>query len=267
MPKVHGSVLIEGDVQLADDVEIGPGCMLTGPIRIGAGTRIYGHAFLHGPLEIGRDNRVWPGVSLGMAPQSVRFDPSSHGAGTVIGDGNVFREHVSIHRATHDTVPTRIGSHNHFMACSHAGHDAWVHDHCTFANNALLAGHVEVEEGVIMGGNSAVHQFCRIGRGAMISGSVATSLDLMPWFTASELNYAGSLNLVGLRRRKATNHEIAVVRWVYRIVCRAGLSIKAARERLETRAGDPTIDLYLRFMDASRRGICTRHGRASGERS
>jgi UDP-N-acetylglucosamine acyltransferase len=267
MPKVHGSSLIEGEVDLADDVEIGPGCVLTGPIRIGPGTRLYGYAWLHGPLEIGRDNRIWPGVSLGMAPQSARFDPSSAGAGTVIGDRNLFREHVSIHRATHDTVPTRIGSDNHFMACSHAGHDAWVHDHCTFANNALLAGHVEVEDGVIMGGNSAVHQFCRIGRGAMISGSAATSLDLMPWFTATELNFAGSLNLVGLRRRNAGNHEIAVVRWVYRIVCRAGLSIKAARERLEARAHDPTVAMYLRFLDSSRRGICTRHGRASGERS
>lgn len=266
MPKVHGTAILEGEIDLADDVEIGPGCLLSGTIRIGPGTRLMAHATLQGPLAIGEGNLIWPGVCLGMAPQSARFDPFEAGSGVVIGDRNIFREHVTVHRATHPDEPTRIGDRNHFMAGSHAGHDVVVANGCTFANGSLLGGHAVVEDGVITGGNSAVHQFARVGTGAMIGGATAISLDLMPHFTVTATNFAGSLNLVGLRRKGFSLDQIAAVRWVYKTICRDGLGLRVAVERLRERSDDPVVAMYLDFIAKSKRGLVTRHGRAGSER-
>jgi UDP-N-acetylglucosamine acyltransferase len=267
MPKVHGTAILEGEIELADDVEIGPGCILTGPIRIGAGTRMMARATLQGPLVIGEGNLIWPGVCLGMAPQSARFDPFEPGPGVVVGDHNSFREQVTIHRATHATDPTRIGNRNYFMVGSHAGHDVVVGNGCTFANGSLLGGHAVIEDGAITGGNSAVHQFVRVGAGSMISGGTAISLDLMPHFMVTATNFAGSLNLVGLRRKGATLAEIEAVRWVYKTICRDGLGLRAATDRLRQRADDPTIARYLEFISKSKRGLVTRHGREGSDRA
>ncbi len=266
MPKVHGTAILEGEIELADDVEIGPGCILSGPIRVGAGTRMMARATLQGPLVLGEANLVWPGACLGMAPQSARFDPFHPGPGVVIGSRNVFRENVTIHRATHATEPTRIGDRNYFMVGSHAGHDVVVGNGCTFANGSLLGGHAVVEDGAITGGNSAVHQFVRVGSGSMISGATAISLDLMPHFMVTANNFAGSLNLVGLRRKGATLAEIEAVRWVYKTICRDGLGIRMAVERLRERASDPTVARYLDFIAKSKRGLVTRHGREGSDR-
>lgn len=266
MPKVHGTAILEGEIELADDVEIGPGCILTGAIRVGAGTRMMARATLEGPIVLGEGNLIWPGVCLGMAPQSARFDPFAAGPGVVIGHRNFFREHVTIHRATHATDPTRIGDGNYFMVGSHAGHDVTVGNGCTFANGSLLGGHAVVEDGAITGGNSAVHQFVRVGTGSMISGSAAISLDLLPHFTVTATNFAGSLNLVGLRRKGFSLAEIEAVRWVYKTICRDGLGLRAATERLRTRADDPTVASYLEFIAKSKRGLVTRHGREGSER-
>ena len=266
MPKVHGTAILEGEIDLADDVEIGPGCFLSGTIRIGPGTRLMAQATLQGPLTIGEGNLIWPGVCLGMAPQSARFDPFEPGSGVVIGDRNIFREHVTIHRATHPNEPTRIGDRNYFMAGSHAGHDVLVGNGCTFANGSLLGGHAVVEDGAITGGNSAVHQFVRVGTGSMMSGGTAISLDLLPHFTVTSTNFAGSLNLVGLRRKGFSLEQIAAVRWVYKTICRDGLAVRVAIERLRERADDPTVAMYLDFIAKSKRGLVTRHGRASSDR-
>lgn len=266
MPKVHGTAILEGEIELADDVEIGPGCLLSGPIRIGAGTRLMARATLQGPLEIGEGNLIWPGACLGMAPQSARFDPFEPGPGVVIGSRNVFRENVTIHRATHATEPTRIGDRNYLMVGSHAGHDVVIGNGCTFANGSLLGGHAVVEDGAITGGNSAVHQFVRVGTGSMISGGTAISLDLMPHFMVTANNFAGSLNLVGLRRKGATLAQIEAVRWVYKTICRDGLGIRIAVERLRERADDPIVAMYLDFIAKSKRGLVTRHGREGSDR-
>lgn len=266
MPKVHPTAILDGEVELADDVEIGPWCLLSGSVRLGPGCRLMARVTLQGPLVVGANNRFWPNTCIGTAPQSARFDPFHAGPGTVIGEGNSFREHVTIHRATHESDPTRIGDRNYFMAGSHAGHDVQVGNNCTLANGSLLGGHAILEDGVLTGGNSAVHQFCRVGTGAMISGCAAVSLDLMPHFTVSAINFAGSINMVGLRRRKFSLEQIATVRWVYKTFCRAGLSVRVATDRLRSRAGDPVIDQYIEFVDRSTRGLVTRHGREAAER-
>lgn len=264
MPRIHPTAIVDPRVELADDVEIGPYCILEGRIRIGSGTRLRGHCFLQGPLEIGEGNDLWPFCSIGVAPQTLDFDPAMDGPGTVIGNRNVFREHSSVHRAIHETEPTRIGNHNLFMDSGHAGHDVQMGDRIVVANGAAIGGHAIIEDHVIIGGNSGVHQFVRLGRGCFLSGSGGSALDVMPWFTVTLLNVAGSFNIIGLRRHGFTSEQIDTVRWVYRLFCRSGLPVATAKERLAERAGDPIIDEYLAFISKSSRALCTMRGRRDG---
>jgi UDP-N-acetylglucosamine acyltransferase len=262
MPTVHPTATIDGDVRLADDVVIGPLCVLAGSIEIGPGTRVLGHSFLQGPLRLGGRNTVYPFACLGFSPQDLKWDPNEPGAGLVIGDGNVFREGVSIHRATSRERPTTIGDRNYFMANSHAGHDCRVGSRCTFANAAAIGGHVEIADGVTLGGVATVHQFCRVGRGAMFSGLAGVSLDVLPHFMVTGINLTGSINLVGLRRGGASRADIDTVRWVYRTICRRGMSVKHALDALRERAGDPLVAEYVAFIESSKRGICTARGQS-----
>lgn len=251
--------MVRGEVELADDVEVGPGCQLDGTmgaISIGPGTRLRGHAYLTGPLTLGERNRVYPFVCLGFAPQSVAFDPDRPGCGLVIGDGNTFREGVTVHRAMTEEGPTRVGDGNFFMAGSHVGHDGRVGDRCVFANGAALGGHVRVDDRVTIGGGTMVHQFARIGRNAMLSGGTGLSRDLPPFFMLTALNVAGSLNVVGMRRAGLGPDEIDDVRWVYKTLYRRGLSVARAREELQARADRPLVAEYLAFLDESKRGLC-----------
>jgi len=152
------------------------------------------------------------------------------------------------------------------MVNSHIGHDTVLGNHCTLANGALVGGHAVLEDHVLLGGNAAVHQFCRIGHGAMVSGCAAISLDLMPHFTVTLINYAGSVNMVGLRRSGATPEQIATVMWIFKLFCRSRLPIPQAIERLEDRRGDPVADRYLEFIRRSTRGLVTRRGRTGSSR-
>ena len=172
MARIHPTAVVLGEVTLAPDVEVGPFCVIEGcpgPVSIGSGTRLMHRASVQGPCSIGERNTVYPGVTLGFPPQDLGFNPAEPGPGLVIGDDNVFREGVTIHRGKTQTA-TRIGNRNYFMVNSHAGHDCIIGDHNIFANGTLLAGHVEVADRVITGGNATVHQFCRVGRGAFVGG-------------------------------------------------------------------------------------------------
>ncbi len=266
MPRIHPTAIVDSRVELADDVEIGPYCILEGRIRIGPGTRLRAHCFLQGPLVIGSQNDLWPFCAIGVAPQTLHFDPRQEGPGTVIGNENVFREHSSVHRAIDDHQPTRIGNRNLFMDSGHAGHDVQMGNQVVLANGAAIGGHAIIEDDVIIGGNAAVHQFVRVGQGAMLSGLAGTALDVMPWFTVTLLNVAGSFNIVGLRRRDFASQDIDAVRWVYRLFCRSGLPVGVAKEKLLERAGHPIIDQYIAFIGQSNRPLCTMRGRKQDSR-
>ncbi|HMN95440.1 MAG TPA: acyl-ACP--UDP-N-acetylglucosamine O-acyltransferase [Phycisphaerales bacterium] len=260
MASIHPTAILEGEIECAEDVVVGPGCVLRGPlgrpIAIGPGTRLIGRCWLEGPLRLGARNTVYPFAALGMAPQDLKFHPEEPGAGLVIGDENVFRENVTLHRATSQERPTAIGSRNYFMAGSHAGHDCQVGDGCILANGAALGGHVLLGDRVIIGGGCMVHQFCRIGRGAMLSGGVGTGRDVPPFFTLTGINVVGSINLVGLRRSGADSATIEAVRWVYSTLYRRGTAPRGALAALRTRIDEPTVREYIEFIESSRRGIC-----------
>jgi UDP-N-acetylglucosamine acyltransferase len=263
MGEIHPTTTIEGEVRFADDVAIGPHCVVIGPVTIESGTRLIGNVYLQGPLTIGRGNVIYPFTCLGFAPQHAKFDPNQPGQGLVIGDDNTFREHVTIHRAFTTEGPTRIGDRNYFMATSHAGHDCMIGDDCTFVNGSMLGGHVIVQDHVIVGGGSTVHQFVRLGHGAMLSGGMGTGLDLPPWFMLTGNNICGSVNLVGLRRSGMSSRQIDEVRWVYRTLYRQGMSLKQALEVIKERADSPLIAEYVRFIESSERGICTARPKAA----
>jgi len=261
-PHVHPTAILEGDVQLADDVAIGPGCVLNGPITIGAGTRLLGHAYLQGPLTLGERNTIYPFVTLGFPPQDLKWDPQTPGAGLRIGCGNTFRESVTIHRATSHETPTIIGDNNYWMVNAHAGHDCRIGSGCIFANGTLLAGFVRVDDRAITGGNVTVHQFCRVGRGTMLSGTMGMSMDLPPFFMLTASNVAGALNLVGMRRSGMERVAIDAARWVHRTLYRQGLSHPNALEALRERADEPIVCEYIDFIESSKRGICWGKGKA-----
>jgi UDP-N-acetylglucosamine acyltransferase len=262
MAQIHPTAVVLGEVDLDPDVSVGPGCILDGtlgPITIGPGTRLLAHSYLYGPLAIGAANSVYPNVCLGFAPQSVGIDHEHAGLGVTIGDRNRFREGVTIHRAMTDEGPTTVGDDNYLMTNSHAGHDCRVGNHVILASGALLGGHVTVDERVMIGGNTTVHQFCRIGRGAMLSGSVAAAHDVAPFFMLTGIDVVGSINVVGMRRQELPGDQVEDIRWAYKTLYRRKLPASAALKVLRERADRPIVAEYIEFIETSRRGLCASH--------
>ncbi len=259
MADVHPSVIVHGEVCKADDVAIGPGCVIDatgGPVILGPQTRLIGSVYLQGPVTIGTGNTLYPFVCIGFAPQSVGYDPARAGPGVTIGDHNVFREGTTVHRAMTDDGPTTIGDHNYLMTNAHVGHDSRVGDHCIFASGVLLGGHVIIDDRANIGGNTAVHQFCRVGRGTMLSGAICTTLDVPPFVTLTAINVAGAVNQVGMRRMGLSRDEIEDIRWAFKIIFRRQLPPSAALEVLRERAERPMVAEFISFLESSRRGIC-----------
>lgn len=268
MPSIHSSAILTGDVRLAGDVVIGPYCVIDaalGPVSVAAGCRLIANVHLCGPLTLGERNILYPGVALGFPPQDLKWDPAVAGAGLVIGSGNTLREGVTIHRATSHEKPTTIGNDNYWMADSHAGHDCIVGSNNILANGTMLGGHVTFGDKIITGGGAGVHQFCRVGRGCMLSGNSGTTKDLPPFFMLTGINVAGSINVVGMRRGGMSRDDIDTVKWVYKTLVRSRLPPKAALEVLRERANQPLVREYIEFIESSKRGICVARGRAHVE--
>jgi UDP-N-acetylglucosamine acyltransferase len=252
---VHATAIIDPEAVLAPDVQVGPYAIIEGPVQVGPGCVIEAHACLCGPLTLGRNNVVGHGAVLGKSPQhrGYRDEPT----GVRIGDDNVFREFVTVHRGTVQGVgETVIGDRNLFMCNTHLGHDARVGDNCTIVNNALVAGHVELGDGCILSGNTAVQQRVRVGRLAMLGGMGATSKDIPPFILQQGYNCVTGLNLVGMRRAGFSNHAVNALRQAFRILYREGRPISAALDRI---AGDfggiAEVDEFVEFIRASRIGI------------
>ena len=260
VPEIHPTAIVDDQVQLAEDVVIGPRCTLSGPVTIGHGTRLVGDCWINGPTRIGSGNTIYPFTTIGFAPQSRSVDTSHKGPGVLIGEDNVIREHVTINRALTDGGPTTLGNNNYIMAQAHAGHDVRVGNNVTLANSVHLAGHVVVEDEVTIGGTTGIHQFVRLGYGSMLAGGCASTHDVLPWFVVTAYNVAASINVVGMRRQGLTADEIASVRWVFKTINRRGLSLPAAIEEVRIRHNggeQPVLGRLLEFLESAERPICT----------
>lgn len=252
---VHPSAVVGPEVELADDVQVGPFVILEGPVKIGPGCVIEGHACLTGPLTMGRENFVGYGAVLGKSPQSRTYmgDPTS----VEIGDGNTFREYVTVHRGTVEGGGvTRVGNRNLLMIGSHVGHDSQVGDACTLVNGALVAGHVQLDDQCILSGHSAVQQRVRIGRLAMLGGLGSTTKDVPPFVLQQGHNCVSGLNLVGLRRAGFSPSTIAALRETFRILYKEGRTQSSALDRIESDLGEVAeVREFIAFVRGSRQGI------------
>lgn len=251
---IHPSAVISPEVQLGENVQVGALAVIEGPVKIGDGCVIRPGAYLYGPLTMGQDNLVHSGAILGERPQHLRYndEPTS----LEIGDRNIFREHVTIHRGTTFSMKTVIGSDNFFMVNSHVAHDCVIGNRCILANGALLGGHVVLSDNVILSGNSAVHQFVRVGRLAMLAGCSATQKDIPPFIIQIGLDNVGGINVVGMKRAGMSRDQINAVRASFKMLFREGLVLPAAMAKMEREFGDiDAVQEMLTFLRGCTRGI------------
>lgn len=266
VPRVHPTALIDPAAEVAEGVTVGPFVVIEGPVRIGRGCTVRPHAHLIGPLTLGEENDVGTGAVLGERPQHVKCDGA--GADLIVGDRNILREYVTIHRGSGLGDATRIGNDNFLMANSHVAHDCTVGDRCIFANGALLAGHCEMHDGAYLSGHAAVHQFCRLGRLAFLSGCSASTKDIPPFVMQQNINEVVGVNVVGMRRAGYATDQIDAVRQAYRVLFLQSLLLPTALEKLERDLGtvDAVVEMVA-FIRASKHGINIAPGRRDRHRS
>jgi len=254
---IHQTAIIHPKANLDSSVEIGPYAIIGEQVSIGARTKIGSHSVIDGITQVGEDCNLSPFCSIGQPPQDFKYkgEPTR----VIVGNNNVFREYVTIHRGTptgrNETV---IGDHNYFMAYSHVAHDCLIGNHVIMANAAALGGHITIGDYAVLGGLVAVHQFVRIGGYAMIGGGAIVVQDVPPYLIASgnraELH---GLNLIGLKRNGFSKEEIDAIKKTYKLVFHAHRTLKeAVKESRSTWGHLPRVETFLAFIEKSKRGIC-----------
>lgn len=256
MPLIHPTAIIDSRAELAEGVRVGPYSIIEGEVQIGTGTIIGPHVVISGPAQIGEDNHFYQFGSIGAAPQDKKY----HGEPTrlVIGNGNTFRENVTINRGTvQDRGETTIGDDNWIMAGVHVAHDCVVGSHTIFANAAALAGHVHVHDWAILGGYTLVHQFCRIGAHSFCGMGSVISQDVPDFvMVAGHPAEPRGINTEGLKRRGFSRDQIQIIKQAYRVLYRAGNRLDQAIEEIELINDEQgTLDSLIRFLRHSTRGI------------
>jgi UDP-N-acetylglucosamine acyltransferase len=260
---IHPTAVVSVEANLAENVRVGPFAVIEGAVVVGERTVIHAHAHLIGPLTLGKNNQVQSGAVLGGPPQHLAYKGEL--TSIEIGDDNIFREHVTIHRAMPvgvgpGTGVTRVGNRNLFMVGSHVAHDCRVDNDCIFANSAVIGGHVEVGDRALISGNSCVHQFCRIGRLALLSGSSASSKDLPPFWLMQGHNSICGVNTIGMRRAGIPSAEIQAVRKVFAMIYVERIPITDTLISAETEYGHHgAIRELVQFIRTSKRGIAGSH--------
>jgi UDP-N-acetylglucosamine acyltransferase len=251
---IHPTAVVDAQASIDESADLGPHVVIEGPVEIGAGTVVGPHAYMTGRTRIGRGCRIHAGAVIGDLPQ----DRGYRGLESFceVGDETIIREGVTIHRGTSAGSTTRVGSRCMLMVNSHVGHNCVVGDDVVLVNGTLLAGHVEVGDHAIISGNCGVHQFCRIGRLAMIGGLAKITRDVPPFFTAGRDGLCVGVNLVGMKRAGYSSDERSEIKSAYRTLFRRTLSTTSAIELLlEVVRSAPGKEL-IEFLGApSRRGI------------
>ena len=253
---IHPTAQVAPGAELDDGVEVGAYAVIGPDVQVGANTRVGPHAVIQGPARIGCDNVIFQFASVGSAPQDKKYkgEPTR----LEVGDRNVIRECVTLNRGTtKDQGVTRIGHDNLFMAYAHVAHDCQVGNQCVLANNATLGGHVHLGDWVIMGGLSAIHQFCKVGAHAFIANNAAVTRDVPPYvMTVGQPATAHSVNSEGLKRRGFSPEQVRNIRNAFRLLYRSGLKLADATAQLEALAREqPELKLIVEFLPTSTRSI------------
>ena len=254
--RIHPTAVIDTAAALADDVEIGPYAVIGPDVEIGAGSRVGAHTVITGHTRIGKHNVISHFASVGEAPQDKKYggEPTR----LEIGDNNTIREFCTLNRGTaQDAGVTRIGNDNWIMAYVHIAHDCQIANHTIFANNSQLAGHVHIGDYAILGGFTAVHQFCRVGAHS-ITGLGAVVLQDIPPYVKASANPARpfGVNTEGLRRRGFGADSLAALKRAYRTLYREGLTLEEAKAALAPEAAAcAEVRVLLDFVSEPGRGL------------
>jgi UDP-N-acetylglucosamine acyltransferase len=254
---VHPSAVIHPRAQLAGSVTVGPYSVIGEHVELGEGTEVISHVLIEGHTRIGKNNRIFPYVSIGFAPQDVKYqgEPTR----VEIGDGNTIREFVSIHRAnTSGEGVTRIGNHNLLMAYVHIAHNCTLGDHIIMANGASLAGHIEIQDHATVGAYCGIHQFCRIGAYSFLGAFSGVNMDILPYSKTSAPRPLGvyGTNKIGLERRGLPPDDLKELETAFRLLTRSKLNTTQALEAIEAKGfQSPHVKALVEFIRKSARGI------------
>lgn len=269
--RIDPTAAIDPSARIDPGAVVGPGCTIEagaiiGPrCVIGAHTRVRPYGIIVQDTVVGEHNDVHSYAVLGGDPQDRAFKPEVPGR-LVIGDHNIFREHVTLSRGTGDEVPTRIGSHCYFMAESHAGHNVQMGSHVTLANGALIGGHARIADRVNFGGGAMVHQFVHIGYLAMLQGGACISMHVPPFCVANGLNLIAGMNVIGMRRNGVTADQREQVKSALKAICRdrSGAPLAERMDALKRQNFDEPARVFMSFVEAAlsespprARGICS----------
>ncbi|MGQ9636981.1 MAG: acyl-ACP--UDP-N-acetylglucosamine O-acyltransferase [Thermodesulfobacteriota bacterium] len=254
---IHPTAIVDSKAEISNGVEIGPYSIIEGEVFIGEGTKIGPHVVIRKGTMIGRECQISQFASIGEAPQALAY----RGEKTTLrmGDNNIIREFVTLHRGTiKGGGETVIGNNNFFMAYAHVAHDCHIGNQVILANGATLGGHILIEDYAVIGGLSAVHQFCRIGTHAFVSGLTGVTLDIPP-YTLAAGNRAKlfGLNTVGLKRHQFREDVIRALKLTYRIIFRSGLTLEKALRKLEESelSQYSEVQHLVNFIQHTKRGI------------
>jgi len=255
MNKIHKTSIISSKANIADNVSIGPFCIIEENVSIGEGTIIKPYVQIKSNTSIGKNNTIYQGSVLGEVPQDLKYNREK--TSLIIGDNNTIREFCTLNIGTDHSNKTIVGSNCLFMAYVHVAHDCVVSDKVILANGVQLGGHVEIQYHATVGGMSPVHQFCKVGKHSFIGGGRLALQDVPPYIlaTGEPLQYSG-INSIGLRRRDFDLSTRNVIKKVYKYIYRSKLNtndaILAIKDNLER---TKEVDTIIKFIEDSERGI------------
>lgn len=253
---IHPTAVVSPLARLGESVSIGPFCRIGENVTIGDRCVLDSHIVIEGPTTIDSDNRFFPFCVIGVQPQDLKY--KSEETFLTIGKRNTFREYVNVHRGTlGGGGHTRIGDHNFLMVGAHVAHDCILGSEIIMANAATLAGHVTVDDHATIGAYSGVHQFCRVGTHAYVGGYTVITKDVLPYSkTVSDRNTkAYGPNTIGLERKGFTREQITRIKAAFRLLLQSKLNTSQAVEAIRQSEPGPEIDVLLKFIESSERGV------------
>jgi UDP-N-acetylglucosamine acyltransferase len=253
---IHPTAIVEAGASIGEDCYVGPYSTIGPNVVLEDGVRLESHVVVEGKTSIGKETKIFPFVSIGMAPQDLKY--SGEPTSVAIGERNMIREFVTVHRGTSGGGgTTQIGSDNLLMAQSHVAHDCQLGDGIIMANGATLAGHVEIADRANIGAYSGVHQFCRVGLEAFVGGYSVVVKDAPP-FATIQGNHARcfGLNRLGMKRRGYSPEAIRDLNHAYHLLLSAKLNTSQALERIKAEiSGREEVDILVEFIETSKRGV------------
>lgn len=252
---IHPTAIIGKNVILGDESDIGPHVIIEDGVRIGSRNKIWPGAFICSGTEIGDENEIHMNAVIGHAPQDLAYKGAP--TKTIVGNKNMIREFVTVHRGTKEGTATTIGNDNFLMAYVHLGHNCRIGNQVVLVNNATLGGYCTVEDQAFLSGMIVVHQFVSIGRLALVSGHSAVNMDIPPYMTCGgRRSIVYALNIIGLRRAGIPPEARTEIKRAYKLLYRSGLNFTTAVAEIEKMCATEEVKYLLEFIRNSKRGIC-----------